>query len=49
LALKVQLSGLVGPLVTTTGTDPVESKIAFCPAETGGAPVGGLDQLVPVL
>ena len=49
LALKVQLSGLIGPPVTTTGTDPVESKIALCPAETGGGTAAWFDQLVPVL
>ena len=39
----------MGPEVTVTPVEPVASKIADWPAATGGAPAGGLLQLVAAL
>ena len=48
-AWKVQESGAIGPAVTMTSVAPALAKDAAWPAATGGAPAGGLDQLVPRL
>ncbi len=39
----------MGPAVTVTAVDPAVSKTADWPAATGGAPAGGLVQLLPRL